>query len=55
MTYRATPADIEAFDRDGAVLLNGVICPIGWTELPPSSSGKSKIPVLVFHGYDIVA
>ena len=52
MPYRAAPADIESFDRDGAVLLKGVVGPEWLDRVAAAIERDIENPGPFFHGYD---
>ena len=52
MTYRVTPADIESYDRDGAVLLKGVVGPEWLDRVAAAIERDIETPGPFFHSYD---
>ena len=52
MTYRVTPADIESYDRDGAVLLKGVVGPEWLGRVAAAIERDIETPGPFFHSYD---
>ena len=52
MPYRTAPADIEAFDADGAVLLKGVIGREWLDRVAAAIERDIENPGPFFHGYD---
>ena len=52
MTCRVTPADIESYDRDGAVLLKGVVGPEWLDRVAAAIERDIETPGPFFHSYD---